>query len=204
MFSIDQIKSYFTQLQRCCLDAEATDAHGAEMPLSDAFTLIVERMRQTHAAGNKVMFIGNGGSAGMASHMAVDHCKNGNIRALAFNDGAMLTCLSNDYSYEDAFAKQIAFHGRPGDMLVAISSSGKSANILKAVEQARVIDCFCVTYSGFNAQNPLRSKGDVNLFVDACEYGFVEVAHLALCHAILDFHCGIGLTESAQPKAVTA
>jgi D-sedoheptulose 7-phosphate isomerase len=204
MFSVDQIKSYFTQLQRCCLEAEATDINGAEMPLADAFAIVVKHLRRAHEAGNKVMFIGNGGSAGIASHMAIDHCKNGNIRGVAFNDAAALTCLSNDYSYEDAFARQIGFHGRSGDVLVAISSSGKSANILKAVEQARAIGCVCITYSGFDAQNPLRRKGDVNLFVDAREYGFVEVAHLALCHAILDFHCGIGLAETARPKAVMA
>jgi D-sedoheptulose 7-phosphate isomerase len=200
MFSIDQVKSYFSKLQRCCVEAEATDANGREIPLADAFSAIVARLREVHAGGNKVMFIGNGGSAGIASHMAIDHSKNGNIRSMALNDAAAITCLSNDYAYDEVFAKQIAFHARPGDALVAISSSGKSANILKAVDEARKMGCFCITYSGFSAENPLRRKGDFNLFVDAQEYGFVEVGHLALCHAILDFHCGIGVGDKRHAE----
>ena len=87
------------------------------------------------------MFIGNGGSAGIASHLAIDFSKNGGLRALAFNDPSALTCLGNDLGYENVFAKQIELHGRAGDLLIAISSSGRSPNILNAVEAARCRDC---------------------------------------------------------------
>src|SRR5262245_13118871 len=99
MISVERVTGYFAQLERCCLEAEVTNASGAEIPLNDAFFSIVQHLRDAHEAGNKVMFIGNGGSAGIASHMAIDHCKNGNIRSVAFNDAAAITCLSNDYSY---------------------------------------------------------------------------------------------------------
>ena len=85
-------------------------------------------------AGNKLIFVGNGGSAAItASHMATDYSKNGNIRALALNDSSMLTCLGNDLGYDRVFAKQIELHARAGDLVIAISSSGRSANILNAV-----------------------------------------------------------------------
>ena len=74
--------------------------------------------------GCKMMFIGNGGSAAIASHMAIDFTKNGGMPALCFNDGAALTCLGNDFGYEEVFAGQLRAHARKGDVLFAISSSG--------------------------------------------------------------------------------
>jgi D-sedoheptulose 7-phosphate isomerase len=111
---------------------------------------------------------------------------------LAFNDPSALTCLGNDLGYENVFAKQLEFHARPGDFLIAISSSGRSPNILGAVKTARARDCRIATFSGFTQENELRRTGDVNFYVRSREYGFVEVAHLALCHAVLDIDMGWG------------
>jgi D-sedoheptulose 7-phosphate isomerase len=138
------------------------------------------------------MFVGNGGSAGIASHLAIDFSKNGGLRSLAFNDSSALTCLGNDLGYENVFAKQLEFHARPGDLLIAISSSGRSPNILAAVKTARARNCKVVTFSGFTEENDLRKTGDINFFVRSREYGFVEVSHLALCHAVLDIDMGWG------------
>jgi D-sedoheptulose 7-phosphate isomerase len=88
------------------------------------------------------------------------------------------------------FAEQIDFHGNAGDILVAISSSGRSANILNAVEAARKKSCKVFTLSGFQPDNPLRKAGDVNVYLRNMEYGFVEVGHLAILHAVLDLHMG--------------
>lgn len=134
----------------------------------------------------KVLFIGNGGSAGIASHMAIDFWKNGGIKAIAFNDSSLLTCLSNDYGYEHVFAKPIEMFAEAGDLLVAISSSGKSKNILNAVESAKKKKCKIITLSGFKDDNPLKSKGDVNFYVPSLTYGSVEVLHQFICHYILD------------------
>jgi D-sedoheptulose 7-phosphate isomerase len=146
------------------------------------------------------MFIGNGGSAGIASHLAIDYSKNGSLRAMAFNDAAALTCLSNDLGYDRVFSEQIALHARPGDLLVAISSSGASANILNAVKTARAAGVSIVTLSGFSPENPLRRTGDVNFFVRSNAYGFVEVAHLAVCHAVLDIELGWQAGDAAVTK----
>ena len=148
------------------------------------------------------MFIGNGGSAGIASHCAIDYSKNGGIRSTAFNDGAALTCLGNDLGYENVFAKQIDLHARPGDLLMAISSSGKSMNILKAVDIARERGCAVFTFSGFSPDNPLRTFGDLNFFVDSPEYGFVEISHLALIHSLLDLE--MGWAKELQPAEAVA
>jgi D-sedoheptulose 7-phosphate isomerase len=112
------------------------------------------------------------------------------LRSLAFNDASALTCLGNDLGYENVFAKQLDLHARPGDFLIAISSSGRSPNILGAVKAARAQDCRIVTFSGFAAENELRRTGDLNFYVRSHEYGFVELAHLALCHAVLDIDMG--------------
>jgi D-sedoheptulose 7-phosphate isomerase len=109
---------------------------------------------------------------------------------MAFGDGAVLTCLGNDLGYENVFARQIEWHGRAGDVLIAISSSGKSPNILNGVQAARSQGGTIVTFSGFREDNPLRKAGDVNFYVRAMEYGFVEVAHQAILHAILDIDMG--------------
>lgn len=186
MISADRITSYFDTFAALLQDAAASDAKGGAMPMADAFGRIASRAKDAHAAGHKLMFIGNGGSAGIASHMAIDYSKNGGLRSLAFNDGAALTCLGNDLGYDQVFAKQVEMHGRPGDVLIAISSSGRSANILNAVSAARAGGIFVATLSGFDADNPLRRMGDVNLYLASHEYGFVEIGHAALCHAVLD------------------
>jgi D-sedoheptulose 7-phosphate isomerase len=183
---------YFETLAGLLRDTEVTDGAGKKIGLSDGCEWVGSTAHDTHDAGNKIMFIGNGGSAGIASHLAIDFSKNGHLRALAFNDAAALTCLGNDLGYENVFALQLEFHARPGDFLIAISSSGRSPNILAAVRTARARNCKVATFSGFADSNELRRGGDVNFYVRSSEYGFVEISHLALCHAVLDIDGGWG------------
>jgi D-sedoheptulose 7-phosphate isomerase len=188
----DLLLRYFETLADALRKAEATDCAAKPLPLEEGCAWLRKAARETHDAGNKIMFVGNGGSAGIASHLAIDYSKNGGLRSTAFNDPVALTCLGNDLGFENVFAKQIEFHARPGDLLIAISSSGRSPNILAAVAAARARNCKVATYSGFTETNDLRRTGDVNFYVRAMEYGFVEVAHLALCHAVLDIGMGWG------------
>jgi D-sedoheptulose 7-phosphate isomerase len=170
--------------------ASATDAGGAAIALDTAIRDIGARMRACHDGGRRIMLVGNGGSASICSHLATDFSKNGGMRATTFNDGSVLTCLGNDYGYEHVFAKQVEWHGVEGDMLIAISSSGRSLNILNAAASARKLNCVIVTLSGFKPDNPLRSLGDINIYFPSSEYGFVEVGHLAILHAALDIQMG--------------
>lgn len=185
-----RVGQYFDVLSGLINNTEVTGRDGRAIGLSDGFERVGRAAHAAHDGGCKVVFIGNGGSAGIASHLAIDFSKNGGMRSIAFSDASALTCLGNDYGYEHVFAKQLEFHARPGDLVVTISSSGRSPNIINAVAAARDGGCNVVTFSGFTDDNPLRSSGDVNFFVRSRQYGFVEVAHLSLCHAILDLDMG--------------
>jgi D-sedoheptulose 7-phosphate isomerase len=190
--------AYFDTLHTLLRQTECSGGSGATMALEDTLRRAGDAAREAHAAGNKMMFIGNGGSAGICSHMATDFSKNGGVRAIAFNDGSALTCLGNDLGYENVFAKQVEWHARGGDILLAISSSGKSPNILRAVEAAKAAACRIVTFSGFNENNPLRRTGEINFYIRSSQYGFVELAHQTLIHAILDIHLGPPAGETTQ------
>ena len=182
----DRLGSYLETLFRVTREAECTDADGGRLSLAAASDRTSNLCRGAHNAGRKVIFIGNGGSMGIAAHMAIDFSKNGGMRAMALGDSAALTCLGNDFGYADVFSRQIDWHGTAGDVLIAISSSGESPNILNGVAAARSRQCQVVTFSGFRDNNRLRGLGDVNFYVRAEEYGFVEVAHQSLLHAMLD------------------
>ncbi|PCK88128.1 phosphoheptose isomerase [Rhizobium sophoriradicis] len=182
---------YFTFLRHVLVNAAASRPADESLDYATAVSEAMQLARATHDAGRKIIFIGNGGSAAIASHMATDYSKNGGLRAMAMNDGATLTCLSNDLGYENVFAKQIEMHANEGDLLIAISSSGRSESITKAVRTAREKRGAVITLSGFAPGNPLRALGDLNFYVASDQYGYVEIAHLAICHAILDFSCGL-------------
>lgn len=188
----------FTGVLRC---AVATNAQGAPLPFADAVQHIGASMRASHDAGRRTLLVGNGGSAGICSHMATDMSKNGGIRALALNDGAVLTCLGNDYGYDQVFAKQIEWQAVAGDILIAISSSGRSVNILNAARIAREMACTVFTLTGFEPDNPLRLHGDINIYLPSMQYGFVEVGHLAILHAVLDVQLGWGQTDHGTERS---
>lgn len=186
----DKIDRYFKVLSKLPRTTKVTDKHAGPLLLTEAFGTCMMRMETQTQSGYKIMFIGNGASAAISAHCASDYTKAGRLRAVNFNDGVALTCLSNDFSYEEAFAKQIDYHARAGDILVAISSSGKSINILNAVEMARRKGCTIYTFSGLKSDNPLRKMGDINFYVNSTGYGLVEVTHHALLHAMLDIYTG--------------
>ncbi|MFQ5848561.1 MAG: SIS domain-containing protein [Candidatus Methylomirabilales bacterium] len=180
------ILHYFENLGALFSSVQTTDSLQRPVELSEGLLDAVDRIVTQAAGGRKVMFIGNGGSAAIASHLAVDYWKNGGVRAIAFNDSSLLTCISNDYGYAQVFAKPVQMFAKAGDVLVAISSSGRSENILSAVNVAKAMGCTVVTLSGFAVDNPLRRLGDLNFYVPSQSYGHVEIVHLSLCHCILD------------------
>lgn len=162
-----------------------TDRAGAACGVDEAFERSLALLTAAGAAGRTVLWVGNGGSAALASHFAVD-VFNAGVRSLAFNDPALLTCMGNDCGYEQVFARPLGLFASAGDVLVAISSSGRSPNILAAVAAARSCGCSVITYSGFAAENPLRATGDWNFYVPSGAYGPVETVHSILCHALVD------------------
>lgn len=153
-----------------------------------ALTAIIDALKSCNGCSNKVIFIGNGGSAAIASHMALDFSNAGRIRAVCFNDGPLITCLANDYSYEKVFEKAVEMYADSKDVLIAISSSGESANILNGVKAAKQKKCFVITLSGFQFKNHLMAAGDLNIFIPIPRpnYGPVEISHYMLLHYIND------------------
>jgi D-sedoheptulose 7-phosphate isomerase len=162
-----------------------TNGAGSASDLDAGFDRCVDLLAGCGNAGGAVLWIGNGGSAALASHFAVD-VFNAGVRSTAFNDAALLTCMGNDCGYEQVFARPVALFAAPGDVLVAISSSGRSPNILAAVGAARERGCAVVTLSGFRPDNPLRGLGDWNYYVPSEAYGPVETVHAIICHALVD------------------
>jgi len=163
-----------------------TTLGGAPLTVAEGFDRWLRLTREAQQAGRMLYFIGNGGSAMIAGHMAADACKNGGLRAMAFNDASLLTAVGNDVAFEDIFALPLTRLAQRGDLLVAISSSGESPNVLRALEAARALEVGAVTLSGKSAGNRARTLGDVNFHVPAGRYGWVESAHQLIVHYWFD------------------
>ena len=179
-------KEYYNNLSKYLTLIRATGENARSFDFFEGIEKAGKLIKLQASSGCKLMFIGNGASAAISSHMATDFWKNGGIRAIAFNDSSLLTCLGNDYGYEYIFEKSIEMFAEKGDILVAISSSGQSENILKGTRSARKKGCKIITLSGFKENNPLFSIGDFNFYVPTESYGPVEIIHHSICHSILD------------------
>lgn len=141
---------------------------------------------RAHERGGKVIIAGNGGSAAMASHVAVDLTKSAAVRSITFNESDLITCFANDYGYERWVAKALEFYADRDDAVVLISSSGRSPNMVNAAVQAKTMALPLVTLSGFESGNALRGAGDINLWVDSTEYNVVEMVHHIWLVSIVD------------------
>ena len=157
----------------------------------DQLIEIKQALIDANSKGNKGLIFGNGGSAAIASHFSVDLTKNAAIRCLNFNESDMITCFANDYGFENWIAKAIEFYGDQGDVLLVISSSGKSENMINAIASARAKKFSkIITLSGFEENNPLRKSGDINLWVNSTAYNFVENLHQIWLLSLVDLIIG--------------
>lgn len=132
----------------------------------------------------KIIVVGNGGSASIANHFALDLTKVTGIRSISFSDSSLLTAFSNDYGYENWVKKSLDFYADKGDMLILISSSGESKNILNAVKSKNIN--FIVTFSGFSPRNKLRKMGNINFFINSNVYNIVENVHQIWLLSLVD------------------
>ena len=152
---------------------------------------VAELIKTTCDYGNKILIFGNGGSAAISSHFSVDLTKNAGLRCVNFNEADLITCFANDYGFERWVEKAVDFYGDAGDLLIVISSSGCSENMLNGVKAARNGKFRgVVTLSGFSKDNPLRQLGDINLWADSKAYNFVENIHQVWLLAIVDLIIG--------------
>tara|TARA_Y100000590_G_scaffold460607_1_gene620287 strand:- start:218 stop:760 length:543 start_codon:yes stop_codon:yes gene_type:complete len=135
----------------------------------------------------KIILLGNGGSAAIASHVSVDLTKAGNIRSINFNEADLITCLANDFGYENWMAKAINYYAKNNDLLIIISSSGKSKNIINAIKAAKKLKMKVVTLTGFSKNNPVKKLGNLNLWVNSNKYNIVETTHQTWLLSIIDY-----------------
>lgn len=186
------LKNYVLEIKkwidnaRIMLGADLFNPMSRQVSHQEGLDTLLNLLVECRLMGNKVIFIGNGGSAAICSHMAIDFLNAGKIRAIDFNSGPLITCLANDYGFENLFSRAIEMHGRKDDVIVAISSSGRSQDILRGVEAGKKLECKVVTMSGFLENNPLSVMGDINIYISASKYGEVEVSHYFILHFLLD------------------
>ena len=135
----------------------------------------------------KLIFVGNGGSASIASHLSMDFTNAAKIRSINFNEANLLTCFSNDYGYEKWVVKALESYSEKKDLVILISSSGESQNIINGADFCINNNIDLVTYSGFDKNNRLRKKGVINFWVDSTSYNYVEMIHHLWLVSIVDY-----------------
>lgn len=142
---------------------------------------------------NNIYTIGNGASASIAQHWACDYtkgCKKGGLRPRVISLAAnipLMTAISNDISYDDVYSFQIDALGQEGDVLVAISSSGNSPNVVKAIEKAKEMKVKTIALTGFSPDNKCAQLADISIHVDCHEYEATEDVHQAIMHMIAKY-----------------
>lgn len=165
-----------------------TDDEGHELPSEQGFAIWADKARdvQQNTKG-LIFFCGNGASASMAEHMSHDWFQNAVINTTTCAEVSHITAISNDISYEEVYSYRVKRILSEKDILVGISSSGNSPNIVNAVDTANANGAFTITVSGKKPDNAIRQRGKLNFYVPLEHYGEVESAHAVLLHCALDY-----------------
>jgi D-sedoheptulose 7-phosphate isomerase len=174
---MEYYSEYFKRISECVISAVE------DLSLFDDAEKLIENLRKSN---NKIVMVGNGGSAAISSHVSVDFVKAAGVRAINFNEADLITCFANDYGYEHWVENALDAYADSGDLLILISSSGKSLNIINAADKARSLGMSIITFSGFSSDNPLRNLGDLNFWADSSQYNIVEMTHHIWLLALVD------------------
>ena len=148
--------------------------------------LILDEIKLIKKNNKKILIFGNGGSSAIASHFAVDLTKNAGVRCLPISDVDLITCFANDFGFENWIKNAIKYYYNAGDLVILISSSGCSKNMLNAADYCNKNMIRLITLTGFDKKNLLSKKGNINFWVNSKKYNFVELAHLTSLLSIVD------------------
>lgn len=174
-------------VMKCCMERlEIWGPSCAPLEVEPGYSELFDMTSDLKRRKGTVFLVGNGASASMASHVAADLAKNAHIRTEVFSDLSLITAIANDISYDEVFSEPLRRRMAEGDMLVAVSSSGNSPNVLRAVEECRELGGSSVTLSAMSSDNKLREVGDLNLYIPARTYGLAESCHAAILHYWID------------------
>lgn len=178
--------THLARLMETLSSLVVTAGNGALLNPDDAFALLAGWVRDCGQDRRRVYFVGNGASASMASHFACDLAKMSGAPTEVFTDPALVTATGNDDGYEQVFAIPLRQRLRPGEVLVAVSSSGNSPNVVRAAEAARQLGGRVTSFTAMGPDNRLRALGDLNFYIPAKTYGMAESGHAALLHHLVD------------------
>ena len=144
----------------------------------------------TQKKGGKLIFVGNGASASLASHAATDFTKQAKIKAVSFNDHNLITALSNDFGYDMWVVKALEFYANPIDKVIFISVSGNSKNLVNGLKFAKQISLSNASFTGSSSNNFLKANSDCSLWVDSKAYNIVESIHTIWITLVIDLLIG--------------
>ncbi len=154
----------------------------SEIQLNQSIKLIKETIKKN----GKIYIVGNGGSASIASHVSVDFAKVARVPSSTFNNANLITCFANDYGYENWVTEAIKAYMTNRDMIILISSSGTSKNIVNAAKYCKKKSIDLITLSGFKKNNPLTKYGKVNFHIESDQYNFIEMSHHIILVYLVD------------------
>tara|TARA_B100001287_G_C22663494_1_gene521622 strand:- start:1492 stop:2028 length:537 start_codon:yes stop_codon:yes gene_type:complete len=166
--------NFITEIQKNLKDIDNTKVNKA--------VFLIKKMSKK----NKIVLVGNGASAAISSHLAIDFTKAAGVRAVNFNESSLLTCFSNDFGYENWVKKALDYYLLPKDIVILVSSSGKSKNVVNAAKYLKKKDNKLITLTGLNINNPLKKHGEINFFVHSKNYNVVESVHLVILLGIVE------------------
>lgn len=170
--NISKIKNYFDDYKNLIDDVNFKEI--------SKFLIKLKKFRK------KIIIFGNGGSANIANHIANDLTNASKIKTLSFADVGIITCFTNDYGYENWVSKAIEYHYEKGDIIILISSSGMSMNMVKAAIKCEKEKKYFITLSGFDKKNKLYKYGNCKFYVNSKSYNYVELVHMQILMSIVD------------------
>jgi D-sedoheptulose 7-phosphate isomerase len=186
---MNNFKQYLGKFDQVLSGLVTTDEFQNEINIEEAYSVFSELLNSVRTQNHTVYLIGNGGSNGIISHTSVDLLNSCKIKAFPLTDSSQITCFANDFGYESVFSKPLETLLSAGDILIAVSSSGNSKNIVNAVKLARSKGNSVVSFSGFKQDNSLRQTGNLNFWLDSKDYGIVEIGHAFILHYLTDRIC---------------
>ncbi len=169
-------KNYFDKYKELAFNEEI-------YTLLDEFKSISLEVRRSDS---KLIFAGNGASAAISAHAAVDFTKQAKVRGITFNEADLITCYSNDFGYENWMSEAIKSFYKKNDAIVLTSVSGESPSTVNAAKTAKDLGLTVITFSGKNVDNSLKSIGDINFWVDSRAYNIVECIHMIWVTTVID------------------
>jgi D-sedoheptulose 7-phosphate isomerase len=152
----------------------------------------VEEIKKNKKNKRKIFIFGNGGSAAISNHFSIDLTKNAKFRCINLNESSTITCLSNDFGYEKWVSKLLEYHADNGDLLILVSSSGMSKNLVNAIKFARKQNKIkkIISFTGMSEKNYLNRNSDISFHIKSNSYNLIENTHQIILLSVVDFLIG--------------